>query len=103
MPELYVEPRVLADAGRSFDTERSVLADVAGALAPTLTGVAAALPGSHTAELARGTGAALAAAVRSATAELAELAHALTGAAHDYTAVDDTAAAGIERAGRRPA
>ena len=102
MPELHVEPRVLADAGRSLTTERSVLADVAGALAPTFGGLAAALPGSRTAELADSTGAALTGAVHAAATELAELAGALTAAAHEYVIVERSAASGIERDGRRP-
>ena len=52
MPELYVEPHVLADAGRSLAAERSVLSDVADALAPAFGVVTAALPGSRTAEVA---------------------------------------------------
>jgi hypothetical protein len=100
MPELYVEPHVLADAGRSLATERSVLSDVADALLPVLGVVAAALPGSRTAEAAGQTAATLAAAVRAAAAELDQLARAVTAAARDYRVVEQTAAAGIERDGR---
>jgi len=103
MPELHVEPLALADAGRSLDAQRSVLADVAVALGPALGGVAAALPGSRTAEAAAETGAALAAAVRTAAAELDELAGALGAAARHYVVVERSTATGIERAGRRPA
>lgn len=103
MPDLYVEPPVLADAGRSFATQRSVLADVATALGLTFGGIAAALPGSRTAELAGSTGAALAAGTRAAAAELGRLADALTAAAREYTVVERSTATGFERAGRRPA
>jgi hypothetical protein len=102
MPELYVEPHVLADAGRSFATQRSVLVDVADALVPALGVVATALPGSRTAEVAGDTAETLTAAVRSAAAELGELAGALATAARDYRVVERSAAAGIERDGRRP-
>jgi lipid A disaccharide synthetase len=102
MSELYVQPQVLADAGRSLATQRSVLADVADALPPALAVVAAALPGSRTAEVAEETAATLATAVRAAAAELAELAGALTVAARDYRVVEQTTASGIERNGRVP-
>jgi hypothetical protein len=101
MPELYVEPQVLADAGRSLATQRSVLADVATGLPPALRTVAAALPGSHTAPAAEATGSELATAVRSVTTELAQLAGALATAARDYQVVEESTAAGIERGGRR--
>ena len=100
MPELYVEPHVLADAGRSLVTERSVLSDVADALSPAFGVVTTALPGSRTAEVAGQTAAALMGAVRAAAAELDELAHAVTTAARDYRVVEQVTAAGIERAGR---
>jgi hypothetical protein len=102
MPELYVEPHVLADAGRSLATERSVLSDVADALSPALGVVAAALPGSRTAEVAGQTAAALMGAVRAAAVELDQLAHAARTAARDYRVVEQVTAAGIERAGRVP-
>jgi hypothetical protein len=102
MPELYVEPQVLADAGRSLATERSTLTDVARAVVPALGTIAAALPGSRTAEAATRTGAALATAVRSAAGELDELADALAAAAREYRSVEHVTAAGIERGGRRP-
>ena len=102
MPTLHVEPRVLADAGRSLTAQRSVLADVADALEPALSRVAAALPGSRTAEVAGETAVVLTAGVRSVEAELAVLAAALVAAAREYAAVEQAAAAGIERAGRRP-
>jgi hypothetical protein len=102
MPTLQVEPRVLADAGRSLAAQRSVLSDVSDALEPALVRVAAALPGSRTAAVAGGAGAELAAAVRSAEGELAGLAAALTAAAGVYESVERSAATGIERAGRRP-
>ena len=101
MPELYVEPQVLVDAGRSLATERSTLTGAAGAVVPALGGIATALPGSRTAEAATHTGGVLATALRSAAAELAHLAAALTAAARDYRAVEDGIAAGIEHAGRR--
>jgi lipid A disaccharide synthetase len=100
MSELYVEPHVLADAGRSLVTERSILSDVADGLSPALNMVAAALPGSRTAEIADQTAAALTAAVRAAAAELDQLAHAVTTAARDYRVVEQATAAGIERDGR---
>lgn len=103
MPELHVEPRVLADAGRALTTQRSVLTDVAAGLGPTFAGIAAALPGSRTAGVAVGTGAELATATRSAAAELGALAAALTAAAGEYAAVEQATATGLERAGRRPA
>lgn len=102
MPELYVEPRVLADAGRSLATQRSVLADVADAISPALAVVAAALPGSRTAVVAEETAATLATAVGAAAAELAQLAGALTTAARDYRVVERTTTSGIERDGRVP-
>jgi len=100
MPELYVEPHVLADAGRSLATERSVLSDVADGLSLALGVVAAALPGSRTAEVADQTAAAVTAAVRAAAAELDQLAHAVTAAARDYRVVEQATTAGIERDGR---
>jgi hypothetical protein len=102
MPELYVEPHILTDAGRSLATERSTLSEVAGAVAPALGTIAAALPGSRAAEAATQTGAALAATVRSAAGELAQLAGALSAAAREYRSVEHVTAAGIERGGRRP-
>jgi hypothetical protein len=45
---------------------------------------------------------ALTAGVRSAEAELAVLAAALVAAAREYAGVEQEAAAGLERAGRRP-
>jgi hypothetical protein len=100
MPELYVEPHLLADAGRSLATERSVLSDVADALSPALGVVAAAMPGSLTAKAAGHAAADLTAAVRAAAAELDHLARAVTTAARDYRVVEQTVAAGIERDGR---
>ena len=102
MPTLHVEPRVLADAGRSLATQRSVLADVADALDPTLSRVVTALPGSRTAEVAGSTGAVLVTAVRSVEVELAVLAAALGAAAREYVSVERSAAAGLQRDGRRP-
>jgi hypothetical protein len=100
MPELYVEPQVLAEAGRSLASQRSVLADVADGLTPALGTVSAALPGSRTASAAGDTAATLAAAVRSAAAELGRLAAALSTAARDYHVVEASTAAGLERDGR---
>jgi hypothetical protein len=100
MPELYVEPHVLADAGRSLAAERSVLSDVADAVSPALGVIAAAIPGSRTAEVAGQAAADVTAAVRAAAAELDHLARAVTRAARDYRVVEQTTAAGIERAGR---
>jgi hypothetical protein len=100
MPELYVEPHILADAGRSLATERSVLADIAGAVSPALGVVAAALPGSRTADVAGQTATALTTAVRAAAAELDQLARAVTAAAQHYLLVEQTTAAGIGRNGR---
>ena len=103
MPDLYVEPEVLADAGRSLAADRSVLADVADALSPAVGVIAAALPGSCTAEVAERTAAAVTSAVRAAAAELDQLARAVTTAAHDYRVVEQATAAGAERDGRAPA
>lgn len=100
MPELYVEPHVLADAGRSLATERSVLSDVAAALSPAFGVVTTALPGSRTADVAGQTAAVLSGAVRAAAAELDQLARAVTTAARDYRVVEQVTAAGIERDGR---
>ena len=100
MPELYVEPHVLADAGRSLATEGSALSDVADALPSAFGVVTTALPGSRTAEVGGQTAAVLTGAVRAAAAELDQLAHALTTAARDYRVVEQVTAAGIERAGR---
>ncbi len=102
MPELHVEPQVLAEAGRSIAIQRSMLTEVAGAITPALAAITAALPGSRTAEAATQTGSTLAAAVRSGAAELAQLGAALTAAAREYRSVEHTIAAGIERGGRRP-
>jgi hypothetical protein len=100
MSELYVEPEVLADAGRSLTADRSVLADVADALAPALGVIATALPGSRTAAAAADTTAALTSLTRAAAADLDQLAVAITTAAHDYQVVERSTAAGIERDGR---
>ena len=96
MPELYVEPHILADAGRYLAAERSVLSDVADALSPSLAVIAAALPGSRTAQVAGETATVLTAAVRAAEADLDQLAGALTTAARDYHVVEQVTAAGIE-------
>lgn len=100
MPELYVEPHVLADAGRSLASERSVLSDVADAIAPAFGVVVAAMSGSRTAEVAGQTAAALTAALRAAAAELDQLALAVATAARNYKVVEQATAAGIERDGR---
>src|SRR5215470_16442248 len=100
MPELYVEPHILADAGRSLATERSVLSDVAEAISPALGTVAAALPGSRAAQAASETGTALTAAVRAAAAELDRLARALTTASRHYRVVEQATATGVVRDGR---
>jgi hypothetical protein len=97
MPELHVEPQVLADAGRSLAAQRSVLTDVAGALAPALGTIASALPGSRTAAAAGQTASGLTAAARSAVAELAVLAAALTAAAREYAAVEHRIGTGFGR------
>jgi len=97
MPELYVEPHILAGAGRTLAAERSVLSDIAGALVPAFGVIAAALPGSRTAEAAGDTGTTLTAAVRAAAAELDHLSRAVTAAARDYQVVERTTATGIER------
>jgi hypothetical protein len=102
MPELYVEPQVLADAGRSLATQRSVLTDVAQAVVPALAGIAAALPGSRTAGAATETGSALAAAIRSGAAELGQLAGALTAAAREYQSAEHVVETGFESGRRRP-
>lgn len=102
MPELIVEPQVVADAGRSLATERSTLTEVAGAIGPALVAVAAGLPGSRTAEAATRTTATLVTAVRVAAADLVQLSSALTAAAEEYRSVESTIAAGIEQGGRRP-
>jgi hypothetical protein len=100
MPDLYVEPHILADAGRSLATERSVLSEVADALSPALGVVAAALPGSRTALVAGEIATTLTAAVRAAVADLDQLAAALTTAAREYRVVEQATVAGIERDGR---
>jgi hypothetical protein len=100
MSELYVEPEVLADAGRSLAADRSVLADVADALVPALGVIAIALPGSRTAAAAADTAAALTSATRAAGADLDQLAVAVATAAHDYHVVERSTAARIERDGR---
>ena len=102
MPELHVEPRVLADAGRTLTSQHSLLADVAAALGPSFARLSAALPESRTSGVAADTGAALAVAVRSAAAELAALATALTAAAREYGSVEQHAAAGLARPVWRP-
>ncbi len=103
MPDLHVQPAVLADAGRSLAVQRSVVTDSATALGPAFGGVAAALPGSRAAEVAGITGSSLTVALRAAATDLAQLATALTVAAGAYAAVERSITAGIERAGRRPA
>ena len=103
MSELYVEPEVLADAGRALTADRSVLDDVADAVSPALGVIAAALPGSRTAEVAGRAAAAMASTIHAAAAELDQLARAATTAAHDYRVVERSTAAGIERDGRVPA
>jgi hypothetical protein len=100
MPELYVEPHVLADAGRSLASERSVLSDVADAIAPALGVIVAAMPGARTAAVAGRTGGALTTALRAAAAELDQLALAVATAARDYRVVEQETATGIERDGR---
>jgi len=100
MPELYVEPHILADAGRSLAAERSVLSDVADAVPAALGVIASAMPRSRTAQVAGETATALTAAVRAAATDLDQLARALTTAARDYRVVEQVAAAGIERDGR---
>ena len=102
MPDLYVEPQVLADAGRSLAAERSALADVADALPTALGVVAVALPGSRTAVAAGQTATVLTTAVRAAADELDQLARAVTAAARDYRVVEQATATGLERDGRAP-
>ena len=55
------------------------------------------MPGSRTAQVADETAAALTAAIRVAATDLDHLARTLTIAARDYRAVEQVAAAGIER------
>jgi hypothetical protein len=98
MPELHVEPQVLADAGRSLATQRSVLTDAVGAVVPA----PAAMPGSRTAGAATETGSTLAAAIRSGAAELAQLAAAFTAAAREYRSAERVTATGFEPGRRRP-
>lgn len=102
MPELQVDPQVLSDAAGSIAAERSALAQLAAALGPVLDGVAAALPGSRSAAVARQAGDALPAEARALADELSRLAGALGAAARDYATVEQVTAAGLERAGRRP-
>src|SRR4051794_2732250 len=127
MPELYVEPHILAGAGRPLAAQRSVLFHIPGALVPAFPvvaaappgppppparlvspttpaalgppspGFAAALPGSRPAKAAGHTATPLPAAVRAAAAELDHLSRAVTAAARDYQVVEQTTAAGIER------
>jgi hypothetical protein len=100
MPELYVEPHILAGAGRTLAAERSVLSDIADALVPAFRVIAAAVPGSRTAQAAGHTATTLTATVRAAAAELDHLSRAVTAAARDYQVVEQTTAAGIERDNR---
>jgi hypothetical protein len=102
MSQLQVTPPALADAAGTLDAEQESMARAAWAIGAATDGIATALPGSRTAAAAESTGAALAAAVRSAAAELALLATALGAAAREYVAVEQDAATGLERAGRRP-
>jgi hypothetical protein len=103
MPELQVDPQVLAATARELDAERRGVEVATSAAGPALRAVATALPGSQTAEAADRAGAAVAAAVGALAAELATLTAALAAAAEEYLAVECGAAAGLERAGRRPA
>ena len=103
MSELQVDPRGLADAARALAVDRRTVEQAATALGPALDAVATALSGSRTAAAAHETGDALSAAVRAFAAELAVLTAALGAAAKEYVAVERQAAAGLERAGRRPA
>jgi hypothetical protein len=102
MSQLQVTPQILADAAGAVDTEQESVARAAWAIGLATDGIAAALPGSAAAVAAESTGVALAAAVRSAAAELALLATVLGAAAKEYVAVEQHAAAGLERVGRRP-
>ena len=102
MSQLQVTPQVLADAAGTLDAERDSMGCRARAIGSAAGGIAAALPGARAATVVESTGAALAAAVRSAAAELALLATALGAAARHYVAVEQDAASGLERAGRRP-
>lgn len=97
-----MDPEAVAVAAGALAAERLSLERTAGMIGSVLDGVAVALPGGRTAPAAEATGAALAAAVRSAAAELAVLAAALGAAAKEYVAVEHDAATGLERAGRRP-
>jgi hypothetical protein len=102
MSQLQVTPQVLADAAGTLDAGQESMARTAWAIGTAADGIAAALPGSRAAAAVESTGAALAAAVRSTAAELALLATALGAAARQYLAVEQDAATGLERAGRRP-
>ena len=103
MSQLQVIPQTLTDAARTLRAEQDRVGRTAPAIGAALDGVAAALPGAQTAAVAEPTAAWVAAAVRAAAAELATLAATLGAAATHYLAVEQDAAAGLERAGRRPA
>ncbi|MFL6127531.1 MAG: hypothetical protein ACJ73E_00505 [Mycobacteriales bacterium] len=99
---LQVTPQVLADAAGTLHAQQELVVGTAVAIGAATHDVVRALPGSGTAAGAESTGVELAAAVRMAAAELAVLAVALGAAASEYLAVEREAAAGLERAGRRP-
>lgn len=102
MSELQVEPQILGDAARAAATDRRTVEQVAAEVGPALGAVASALPGSRTAAAAQDASDELSGAVHALAAELAVLTAALGAAAREYVAVERHAAAGLERAGRRP-
>ncbi len=102
MSQLQVIPQSLTDAAGTLRVEQDRVGRAAPALSAALDGIATALPGALAAAVAESTAAWVATAVRDAAAELATLAAALGAAATSYLAVDQDAAAGLERAGRRP-
>ena len=102
MSQLQVTPQVLADTAGTLRAEQVSVGRTEVAIGAATRGIAAALPGSRTAVEVQSTCADLVAAARAAAAELAVLSMALDSAAGEYVAVEQDAAAGLERAGRRP-
>lgn len=103
MSQVQVTPQVLADAAEVLHGQQEAVGRTGPAIGAATWGIAAALTGSRTATAAESTGGELAAAVRTAATELAALAAVLGAAAKEYLAVEHDAAAGLDRAGRRPA
>ena len=101
MSQLQVIPEALAQAAEVLRSEHDRVGRAAQAAGAAAEGIATALPGSSTAVAVGSTATEVVAAVRVAAAELATLAVALSAAASHYLAVEQQAAEGLERAGRR--